>query len=81
MIDRILASKGTVAYLMACATGITLYFRWPFPEGDLVLHLIDLRAHGVYLFFKYSYTLFLFTTPYIAYAQRVPSGLPLARSI
>jgi len=39
-----------------------------------MLHLIDLRAHGVYLFFKYSYRLFLFTTPYIAYSL-VLSGL------
>jgi hypothetical protein len=74
MIQRILGSKGLVAYVMACASGITFYFRWPFPEDDLVLHLIDLRAHGIYLFFKYSYTLFLFTTPYIAYSL-VLSGL------
>ena len=30
MIQRVLASKGIVAYVLACATGITLYFRWPF---------------------------------------------------
>ena len=74
MIHRTLASKGLVAYLMACGTGISLYFRCPFPEDNLMLHLIDLRAHGVYLFFKYSYRLFLFTTPYIAYSL-VLSGL------
>ena len=34
MIQRVLASKGPVAYILACATGITLYFRWPFPEND-----------------------------------------------
>jgi hypothetical protein len=28
MIQRVLASKGIVAYALACATGITLYFRW-----------------------------------------------------
>jgi len=74
MIQRALASKGVVAYLLACATGIALYSRMPFPEDDLMLHLIELRAPIVYLFFKYSYTLFLFTTPYIAYSL-VLSGL------
>ena len=74
MIQRILASKGVVAYLLACATGLTLFFRCPFPQDDLVLHLIELRTPMIYLFFKYSYTLFLFTTPYIGYSL-VLSGL------
>jgi len=68
MIQRALASKGVVAYVLACATGLTLYFRWPFPADDLMLHLIALRAPVVYLGFKYSYTLLLVTTPYIGYA-------------
>ena len=62
MIQRVLASKSLVAYVLACVTGLTLYFRWPFPEDDLMLHLIALRAPNIYAFFKYSYTLFLFTT-------------------
>jgi hypothetical protein len=68
MIQRALASKGLVAYVLACATGITLYFRWPFPENDLVLHLISIRAPLIYAGFQYTYTLFLFTTPFIAYS-------------
>ena len=43
MIQRVLASKGVVAYVLTCATGLTLYFRWPFPADDLMLHLIELR--------------------------------------
>jgi hypothetical protein len=74
MIQRVLASKGLVAYVLACGTGLTLYFRWPFPANDLMLHLIALRAPAIYLGFKYTYTLFLFTTPYIAYSL-VLSGL------
>src|SRR5229473_5508840 len=74
MIQRVLASKGLVAYVLACATGITVYFRWPFPENDLMLRLISIRAPLIYAFFKYTYTLFLFTTPYIAYSL-VLSGL------
>jgi hypothetical protein len=74
MIQRALASKGIVAYVLACATGITLYFRWPFPENDLMLRLISIRTPLIYAGFKYTYTLFLFTTPYIAYSL-VLSGL------
>ncbi len=74
MIQRALAAKGMVAYVLACATGITLYFRWPFPENDLMLRLISIRSPLIYAGFKYTYTLFLFTTPYIAYSL-VLSGL------
>jgi len=74
MIQRVLASKGIVAYVLACASGITLFFRWPFPETDPVLRLIAVRAPLVFLSFKYTYALFLFTTPYIVYSL-VLSGL------
>jgi hypothetical protein len=47
-------------------SGITLYFRWPLPENDLMLRLISIRAPLVYAGFWYTYTLFLFTTAYIA---------------
>src|SRR6185437_4602867 len=68
MIQRLLASKGLASYMLACATGLTLHFRWPFPENNLLLHLIALRAPITYLGFKYGYELCLFTTPYIGYS-------------
>jgi hypothetical protein len=74
VIQRALASQGLVAYVLACATGITLYFRWPFPENNLMLNLISIRAPLIYAGFKYTYTVFLFTTPYIGYLL-VLSGL------
>jgi hypothetical protein len=45
-----------------------LYFRVPFPEANLFVHVMASRAASAYLFFKYSYTLFLYTTPYIVYS-------------
>src|SRR6202045_3996585 len=45
---------------------MTLYFRAPFPDTNLFLHVMALRSSSAFLFFKYSYTLFLYTTPYIA---------------
>jgi hypothetical protein len=47
--------------VLACATGITLYFRWPWPQNDLMLRLIALRWPMIYLLFRCSYTLFPFT--------------------
>jgi hypothetical protein len=74
MIQRILTSKNFVACLLAAATGLLLYIRMPFPEGDLFLELIFLRARPVFLGCKYSYILFLYTTPYITYSFAL-SGL------
>jgi len=68
MMQRFLASKGLVVYVLTCATGLTLYFRFPYPENNLVLRLIDLRVPMIYLGFKYGYQLCLFTTPLIGYS-------------
>jgi TraM recognition site of TraD and TraG len=68
MIQRILQARHFFASLLATATGMALYFRAPFPDSNLFLQVMALRAHYALLFFKYSYTLFLYTTPYIAYS-------------
>jgi type IV secretory system conjugative DNA transfer VirD4/TraG family protein len=74
MIQRILVSKDLTAYVVACATGLTLYFRWPFPSRDPVLRLIALREPAIYDGIRYIYSVFLFTTPYILFSV-VLSGL------
>ena len=68
MIQRLLRARHFVACLLAGATGMALYFRMPFPESNLFLQVMALRAHYAFLFLKCSYTLFLYTTPYIGYA-------------
>ena len=65
MIQRILNSKNFIAFVLASAIGMTLYFLLPFPEGNLFLRLIAVKAPLVYSGAKYSYTAMLFTTPYI----------------
>jgi hypothetical protein len=65
MIQRILNSKNFIAFVLASATGMTLYFLLPFPEGNLFLRLIAVKAPLVYSGAKYSYIVMLFTTPYI----------------
>src|SRR3984893_1475306 len=68
MIQRILHARHFLAYLLSAATGMALYFRTPFPEDNIFLRVMAIRSASGFLFFKYSYTLFLYTTPYIAYS-------------
>ena len=74
MMQRILNSKNLVAFALAAATGMTLYFRFPFPEGNTSLLIMALRSPSAFEVLKYSYTLFLFSTPYIGYSVAL-SGL------
>jgi len=74
MMQRILNSKNLVAFVLAAATGMTLYFRVPFPEDNIFLRVMALRSPSAFEVLKYSYTLFLFSTPYIGCAV-VLSGL------
>ncbi len=74
MIQRVLNSKNFVAFLLATATGMTLYFVMPFPEGNPFLRLIAVKAPLVSHGARYSYIAMLFTTPYIAYSLLL-SGL------
>jgi hypothetical protein len=74
MMQRILNSKHLVALVLAAAMGMTLYFRVPFPEGNTFLLIMALRSPSSFEVLKYSYTLFLFSTPYIGYSV-VLSGL------
>src|SRR4029077_10638206 len=68
MILRLLHSRQLVASFLAAATGMALYFRAPFPETNLFLQVMAVRSAAAFLFFKYSYTLFLYTTPFIGFS-------------
>ena len=68
MMQRILNSKNFVACLLSAGTGMVLYFRLPFPIGNVFLQVVALRVPLVHDGLFYSYNLFLFTTPYIAYS-------------
>jgi hypothetical protein len=66
--QRVLHARHFLACLLAAATGMALYFRAPFPEANLFLRVMAIRSAYAFLFLKYSYTLFLYTTPYIAFS-------------
>jgi hypothetical protein len=74
MIRRILYSRSFVAALLAMATGALLFYRYPFPEDHIFLHVISVRAPQAFLSFKVLYAACLFATPYVAYSG-VLSGL------
>ncbi len=68
MIQRILHARRLLACLLSAATGMALYFSTPFPEDNIFLRVMAIRSAPAFLFSKYSYTVFLYTTPYIAYS-------------
>ena len=68
MFRRILDSRNFVATLLAITTGTVLFYRYPFPEGQVFLRVIALRAPYVLLSFKWLYRASLFSTPYMAFA-------------
>ena len=68
MFRRILDSRSFVAALLAMATGLVLFYRVPFPENQLFLKVIALRAPHALQSFECLYWMCLFSTPYMAYA-------------
>ena len=67
MIHRILASRQFIAALLAMATGAALFYILPFPEDQVFLRVIAVRAPYAFLSFRWLYDVSLFTTPYMAY--------------
>jgi hypothetical protein len=78
MILRLLHSRQLIASFLAAATGMALYFRAPFPESNLFLQVMATRSAAAFLFFKYSYTLFLYTTPFIGLSILFSGGYIVA---
>jgi hypothetical protein len=64
MIDRILASRQFLAALTAMSVGLVLFYVRPFPQANLILTLVALRAPEALLSFRWLYLACLFTTPY-----------------
>ena len=68
MMQRILHSRGFVAAVLAMGAGAFLYYTHPFPEDQLFLLVISIRAPHAFLSFKYLYNTILFTTPYMVFS-------------
>src|SRR5947208_588342 len=61
-------SRFFISFVLAAAVGMTLFFRWPFPADNAVLQLIQIRRHTLFESLKWTYTVMLFTTPYISFS-------------
>ena len=66
--QRALESRNFLSAILAMATGVFLFYTHPFPDDQVFLRVIALRARGAFLSFEYVYDALLFTTPYILYS-------------
>src|SRR6202522_4256736 len=66
--QRVLESRAFLAAILAMATGAFLFYTRAFPDDQLLLRVIAVRAPEVFLSLKYLYYTFLFSTPYLAYS-------------
>src|SRR5271167_2312390 len=72
--QRTLASRVFISAILAMAAGAFLFYTHPFPDEQIFLHVISLRAPHAFLSFKYLYYALLFTTPYLVCSAAL-SGL------
>lgn len=61
---RALESRAFLSAILAMATGTLLFYAHPFPEQQIFLYVMALRAPYAFLSLKYLYYTLLFTTPY-----------------
>src|SRR5260370_135481 len=74
MFERILNSKNFVSATLAFITGLILYILYPFPATNLYLQLISIKDPTVYAGIFWTYSLMMFTTPFILYSA-ILSGI------
>jgi hypothetical protein len=63
--QRTLESRSFISAILAIAFGVFLFYAHPFPDEQIFLRVIALRAPQAFLSFKYLYYALLFTTPYL----------------
>ena len=64
----ILDYRHSIAGLLALGTGLTLSYLYPFPESNIFLRVIAMRAPEAYLSFKYLTLAMMYATPWLAYS-------------
>ena len=72
--QRALESRGFISAVLAMATGMFLFYTHPFPDDQIFLRVIAMRAPQAFLSFKYLYNTLLFSSPYLACSTML-SGL------
>src|ERR1700733_11085336 len=64
----ILEYRHSIAGVLALVTGLTLFYLCPFPESNIFLQVVALRAPEAYLSFKYLTVAMHYATPWLAYS-------------
>src|SRR5271163_3927273 len=64
----ILEYRHSIAGVLALATGLTLFYLYPFPQSNIFLQVIALRAPDAYLSCRYLTVAMLYATPWLAYS-------------
>jgi len=72
--QKLLESRAFLAGILAISTGAFLFYTRAFPDDQIFLRVIAIRAPQAFLSFRYLYYTFLFTTPYLIYSTAL-SGL------
>src|ERR1700736_1635296 len=72
--QRTLESRVFISAILAMAAGAFLFYTHPFPDEQIFLRVIVVRAPQAFLSFKYLYCALLFTTPYLV-CSTLLSGL------
>src|SRR5437899_5892143 len=62
---RTLESRAFLSAILAMTIGTFLFYTHPFPDEQIFLRIIAVRAPQAFLSFKYLYCALLFTTPYL----------------
>ncbi len=58
-------NRSFVSFMFACAVGLLLFLRHPFPVDDPLLNMIRISRPGIHTGIRLTYTAMLFTTPYM----------------
>lgn len=58
-------NRSFLSFLLACASGVYLFFRFPFPNSDPILQLILLQRPLIFHGIHCAFVAMLFTTPFL----------------
>src|SRR2546430_13987931 len=64
-IRAIVEERGFAVAVLSVAIGVSLWLTTPFPEQNVFLQYVAIQRQPFYSFLRWSYTAFLFTTPFL----------------
>ncbi len=65
MVRALVESRQFISFLVSAGIGLAGFYRLPFPSDNALLALVRLQEPRIFLGLKWSFTVMLFTTPYV----------------